>query len=136
MTPRRLRHAGLRELGIFALAYLTYFGVRAITEGRPRAAVDNAIGLFDVERALGVDSERLVQDAILDNPTVVDAANALDIWGHWPLLIVGGIPVAPPRLAGSASTRSRCTPRPTARCSRRRSSTSTRRCRASTRAGT
>ena len=31
---RRLRRAGgWREVAIFAVAYLTYFGVRAVTEG-------------------------------------------------------------------------------------------------------
>ena len=40
MIARRLlvHREGFRELGIFALAYLVYFGVRAITQGTARCA--------------------------------------------------------------------------------------------------
>ena len=85
------RHRGLREIGIFALAYLTYFAVRAVTQGRPGTAVDHARGLFEAERSLGLDWEAGVQEAVLPHDVLVSAANSLYIWGHWPLLIVGGI---------------------------------------------
>jgi membrane-associated phospholipid phosphatase len=84
------RGSGRRELFLFAVAYLTYFGVRAATEGSTAAAVRNALRVFDVERALDVDWEYAAQRAVLGSHALLDAANAVYIWGHWPLLIVGG----------------------------------------------
>ena len=89
--PHRRSHSGLRELGIFALGYLVYVGVRALTEGRPGVAVDNAVAIFEAERDLGIAVERSVQDAVLPHQGLVEVLNAIYIWGHWPLLIVGGI---------------------------------------------
>ncbi len=82
---------GQRELTLFAAAYLTYFGVRALTQGAVPRAVDNAIDVMRFERNLGIDVEGSVQTVVAGSRTLVDAANALYIWGHWPLLIVGGI---------------------------------------------
>jgi membrane-associated phospholipid phosphatase len=82
---------GPREVALFAGAYLTYFGVRAITEGNAQAAVDHASDLLRVERGLSLDAERWVQDAVLDDQTLVDIANAIYMYGHWPVLILGGI---------------------------------------------
>ena len=45
MTGRR-RHEALSELGIFALAYVVYFGVRAFTEGTAAAAMQHAFDLI------------------------------------------------------------------------------------------
>ena len=158
----------LREIATFAAAYLTYFGVRALTEGAPWRAFDNAVALFRLESDLGLDWEGAVQSTVLRSQFLIDAANAVYIYGHWPVLIAAGIllfryrprsyyrlrnvclltglvglvvfalfPVAPPRLTDLPwSTRSRATPRATGRSCRPRSSTSTRRCRASTSAGT
>lgn len=39
---------GLHEIGLFALLYVVYFGVRAFTEGQRDVAVANAVDLFDV----------------------------------------------------------------------------------------
>jgi hypothetical protein len=68
-----------------------YFGVRALTEGSEEIAVDNAIGVFDAERVLGVDWEASLQGLIVGRHALVDIANGLYIWGHWPLLIGGGV---------------------------------------------
>jgi membrane-associated phospholipid phosphatase len=86
----RRSRAGWFELGIFALAYAIYFGVRALTEGKVSEAVDNAIELVHVERRLDLDWEDAVQGLVLGEHALVDAVNAMYIWGHWPLLIVGG----------------------------------------------
>jgi membrane-associated phospholipid phosphatase len=80
----------LFELGVFALAYATYFGVRALTEGNVSQAVANAIDLVHVERKLDLNWEDAIQGVVLGEQTLVDAVNAMYIWGHWPLLIVGG----------------------------------------------
>jgi membrane-associated phospholipid phosphatase len=87
--PRR--HAGRRELALFAAAYLTYFGVRAITEGRAPTAFDNAEALIRVERGLGIGWERAVQTAVVGSHGLMEAANAIYIYGHWPVLIVTGV---------------------------------------------
>jgi membrane-associated phospholipid phosphatase len=90
MTALRRAHPGLFELGVFALAYATYFGVRALTEGKVSSAIANAIDLVHVERNLDLDWEDAVQGVVLGEHALVDAVNAMYIWGHWPLLIVGG----------------------------------------------
>jgi hypothetical protein len=89
-TARR-HHAALRELATFAAAYLTYFGVRAVTEGAPWRAFDNAVALFGIEADLGLDWEGTVQSAVLRSQPLVDAANAVYIYGHWPVLIAAAI---------------------------------------------
>ena len=90
LTRSRPR-SGRRELAIFAAAYLTYFGVRAVTQGATQRAVANALDLMHAERGLHIDIEGSVQAAVRGSRTLVDAANGLYIWGHWPLLIIGGV---------------------------------------------
>jgi hypothetical protein len=82
---------GVRELAIFAVAYLVYFGVRALTEGGVAAADANALALIRLERGLGIGWERAIQDAALAVPIVLDAANAVYIFGHWPVILVAGV---------------------------------------------
>jgi hypothetical protein len=81
----------MRELGIFAVGYLVYFGVRAVTQGHPGSALDNAGRLADVERSLGLAWGDAAQNVVLGSRPLVDAVNAVYIWGHWPLLIAGGV---------------------------------------------
>ena len=88
---RALRWTGWHELGLFAAAYLAYFGIRAVTQGQVDAAVENATRLFRWERDLGVQWERAIQDAVLDRDTLVDVLNGIYIYGHWPVLILGGL---------------------------------------------
>ena len=88
---RERSHPGRRELAVFAAAYLTYFGVRAITEGRAPKAFDNAEALIRVERLLGIGWERAVQTAVTGSHGLMQAANAIYIYGHWPVLIVTGV---------------------------------------------
>jgi len=80
-----------RELAIFAGAYLTYFGVRAITQGDLARALDNASGIIDFERWAGIAVEGQVQDAFLSSSALVDIANAVYMYGHWPVIIASGI---------------------------------------------
>jgi PAP2 superfamily protein len=81
----------LRQLGIFALAYGFYFGVRSITEGPPTAAFRHALDVVKLERSLGIDWERSVQDQILGSRLLTDVANAVYMYGHWPVIIVTGV---------------------------------------------
>ncbi len=90
-TTRIRDHRGRRELALFAAAYLTYFGVRALTQGAVPRAVTNALHVMRLERLLGIDVEDSVQAVVTGSRTLVDAANGLYIWGHWPLLIFGGV---------------------------------------------
>ena len=90
MTGRR-RHEALSELGIFAVAYVVYFGVRALTEGTAAAAMQHAFDLVELEQRLGIAWEQAVQNAVVGSGILLDAANAVYIYGHWPVIIVGGI---------------------------------------------
>ncbi len=85
------RSDAARELGIFALAYLVYFGVRAITEGTAAAAMDHALDLIRLEQRLGIAWEQTVQDTFVSSGILLDCANAVYIYGHWPVIIVGGV---------------------------------------------
>ena len=91
MGRRRVSRAARRELAAFALAYLTYFGVRAITDAAPWKAFANAAALFRLEVDLGIDWEGAVQAVVLRSQTLVDIANAVYIYGHWPVLIGSGV---------------------------------------------
>jgi hypothetical protein len=85
------RHPGRRELAVFAVGYLTYFGVRAVTEGRVDRAFDNAARLLDFERYLGIAWERTFQSAVAGSQVLRDIAAAVYVYGHWPVLIVAGV---------------------------------------------
>jgi hypothetical protein len=93
MIGRRLlvHKEGLRELAIFAAAYLVYFGVRAITQGTAATAMQNAMDLMRLEQRLGVAWERAVQDAFVGSRLLLDAVNAVYMYGHWPVIIVAGV---------------------------------------------
>lgn len=87
----RGRWAGVRQLAIFAAAYLTYFGVRALTEGSVPQALVNAGWIARVERLAGVDWEDAAQSAILGHDALVRLANWVYIFGHWPVLLLAGV---------------------------------------------
>jgi hypothetical protein len=84
-------HGGRRELAVFAVAYLTYFGVRAVTEGHTARAFHNARDVIAVERRLGLDHEYAVQSLVTGSNALSDATNAIYIYGHWPVLITSGV---------------------------------------------
>ena len=85
------RHEAIRELAIFALAYVVYFGVRAITEGTASAATSHAFDLIRLEQRLGIAWEQGVQDAVVGSRLLLDAANTVYILGHWPVIVVTGV---------------------------------------------
>ena len=91
MTRRIHIAEWLRELMIFALAYVVYFGVRAITEGAPGAAMRNASDLIELERRLGIAWEGVVQEGIVGSRFLLDVANGVYMYGHWPVIIVAGV---------------------------------------------
>ena len=85
------RHPGQRELAVFAAAYLTYFGVRAVTEGRVDRALDNASSLLHVERYIGIAWEGTVQSIVAGSQALQDIVNWIYILGHWPVIIGAGV---------------------------------------------
>ncbi|HEX6026741.1 MAG TPA: phosphatase PAP2 family protein [Solirubrobacter sp.] len=85
------RHAGRRELAVFATGYLTYFGVRAVTEGRVDDALENAAALLHLEQVLGIAWEGAIQSVVAGSQTLQAIVNAIYIYGHWPVLIAAGI---------------------------------------------
>jgi hypothetical protein len=85
------RHPGRREVAVFAAAYLTYFGVRAITEGRVDRALANASSLLHVERYLGIAWEGTLQSVVGGSKVLQDAVNLIYIFGHWPVIIGAGV---------------------------------------------
>ena len=87
----RGRWVGLRQCAIFAAGYLTYFGVRALTEGSVPQALANAGRIAHVERLAGVDWEGAAQAAILGHDALVRLANWVYIFGHWPLMLLAGV---------------------------------------------
>jgi hypothetical protein len=89
---RRIHIAeAVRELMIFGLAYLVYFGVRAITERDPATAMQHASDVMSLERSLGIAWEHAVQDGIVGSRFLVDVANGVYMYGHWPVIIVAGV---------------------------------------------
>jgi len=84
------KHSGRRELAVFAVGYLTYFGVRAVAEGRVDRALDNAASLIRLERVLGIAWEGAVQSAVGGSRVLQDLVNAVYIYGHWPVLVIAG----------------------------------------------
>jgi len=88
-----------RQLILVSMAALAYFGVRGLTEGDPTTAWRNASRLVRFERALGLDLELGVQAMVRSSEPLVDLANWIYIWGHWPVIIatlVGLAVVRPP----------------------------------------
>lgn len=87
----RPSRAARRELTVFAFAYGVYFGVRALTEGAPWRAMANAREVLRLETSLGIDWEGAIQALVIRSHVLVDAANAVYIYGHWPVLIGAGV---------------------------------------------
>src|SRR5262245_4449794 len=64
MLLRFCRRPGGRELALFGLAYLLYSLGRFVAIGDLGVATDNAHWIVDAERALSLDVEQAVQDAL------------------------------------------------------------------------
>jgi len=75
-----------RQIAFVGAAVLLYFLVRGLTQGNVDDAVDNGLELLRFERRLGVAWEAWAQDLILGRPLLVDLANWIYIWGHWPVI--------------------------------------------------
>ena len=78
----------LRQFGFVALAILLYFGVRGHTQGDIATAFENGFEILAFEARLGLDIEQWAQSLIIDNASLVQAANAIYIYGHWPVITI------------------------------------------------
>ena len=88
VRSRRARVAGevAKELLLIAAAGVTYAGVRELTEGNYQTAVDNGRAVHELEQKLGLAWESAAQSAVLPHSLLVDLANWVYIWGHWPVI--------------------------------------------------
>lgn len=78
----------VRELVAVAVAALLYYLVRGAVVDRAEEAFRRARDILELERALLLDWEIPIHEAILDSPGLIDLANGTYFWGHMPLLIV------------------------------------------------
>jgi hypothetical protein len=76
-----------REVSIIALAAYLYFFVRGLVDGRAADAFRHAGWLIDLEQRLGIFWEPAIQAWALDHDPLVALANAIYIWGHWPVIV-------------------------------------------------
>lgn len=76
-----------REVALITAAILAYFGVRNLTAGNVDPAFDNAERIYDLEQDLGIAWEDELQDVVLEHDRLVDVANWVYIWGHWPVVL-------------------------------------------------
>jgi hypothetical protein len=85
------RHSGRHELTVFAAGFLAYFGVRAVTEGRIDSALENAAALVRLEHEAGIAWEAAIQGVVAGSHALERTANAIYIYGHWPLILIAGL---------------------------------------------
>lgn len=84
---REWRFPFLKELAVVVAAYFAYFAVRGATEGDVALAIEHAKLVEGFERGLGIFIEAELQAAILGQSWLVDFANWVYVWGHWPVII-------------------------------------------------
>ena len=82
---RRMRFA--RELLQVAPMILLYFVARGLADVRPERAAANAEKVIGLERALGLFHELSVQALVGRFPPLLDVANWIYIFGHWPVIV-------------------------------------------------
>lgn len=88
----RRQHAALvREVGLVAVAALTYFGVRNVTVGAEAEAFSNADRVARLEEHVRIAWERPLQDAVLGHDAFLTIFNWIYIWGHWPVIVTAAI---------------------------------------------
>lgn len=71
---------------LIGAAALLYFGVRGLTQSDYETALENAMSLVRLQRAIGLDWEGWLQGLVIDRDALVTIANWLYIYGHWPVI--------------------------------------------------
>ena len=94
-APLPRRHSPLpsliefgKQLAFILFAVVLYFGVRGLTPGNVDVAVQNGPRVLEFEARLGINIEEWAQSLIIDHQWLVDLANGVYIWGHWPVITV------------------------------------------------
>jgi hypothetical protein len=82
------RFGTVTQVLLCVTAVAAYFSVRSLTEGRAAAAFRNAALVMEWERALGIDQERVLQDAVVGLELVSLLLDWVYIYGHWPVIAV------------------------------------------------
>jgi hypothetical protein len=72
-----------KQLGLFALADVCYETVRGIAEGNANQAFANARAVIDVESSIGLFFEEGLQDAVMQQPWLIDIANFAYMNSHF-----------------------------------------------------
>lgn len=76
---------------LVGLAFLLYFAVRGAVIDRPETAYGNAVDLILLQRKLGFFWEDDIQAWIKDRLFLVQSANIIYFWLHFPLIVVFGV---------------------------------------------
>ena len=84
------RAAVLFEIGLATVAFLSYFLVRGLTESGVDRAATNGERLVRLEKWLGIYHEAAIQELAASHSWLVNLANWVYIWGHWPVIIAVG----------------------------------------------
>lgn len=80
----------LFEIGLATVAFLSYFLVRGLTESGVDRAATNGERLVRLEKWLGIYHEAAIQELAASHSWLVNLANWVYIWGHWPVIIAVG----------------------------------------------
>ena len=78
----------VREVALVLFGYVAYFLVRGQTQGSHAQAVANSHKVVDLEKVAGFFWEPSIQDRIVDQQWIVNLANWMYIYGHWPLIAI------------------------------------------------
>jgi membrane-associated phospholipid phosphatase len=77
----------LGQAGFVVLCIYLYFRIRNITEGSSDTAIAHAQDVVDLERTLGIYVEESLQEPFLSSNALSAIANAVYIYGHWPVIV-------------------------------------------------
>jgi hypothetical protein len=93
VVSRRRDSRGVRLIwvlgqgGFVVLCIYLYFRIRNITEGSRDVAVAHAQDVVELEQSLGIYVENSLQEPFLSSGALSSVANAVYIYGHWPVIV-------------------------------------------------
>lgn len=79
------------EAAVVAAGGLAYFLIRGAVGDRIPEATARALALIDLERTLGLYWERALQDWILPSRALIELANAVYFWLHFPVIVAAAV---------------------------------------------
>ena len=80
--------AAVREILLVAALFLAYQAGRMLATGHVAEAMDNAVRVWDLERAVRLPAESLVQGLVIDHHALVRLANSYYAYVHFPATAV------------------------------------------------